>query len=111
MVLMVQTPSYPRVFVVQETGIDVSSAEKHGALVTMLSRYARPSSGEYGHIRDELETTLQSATHEDWLLPVGDPVAIGIASSIFATRTGCLRMLRWERWAGRYVPITVPMVH
>ena len=55
-----------------------------------------------------MKTALKDFDDDDYILPSGDPVAIGIAASIAAKNNrGRVNYLRWDRQTRTYIKITV----
>lgn len=53
-----------------------------------------------------LKQRLQHFTEHDYLLLIGDPVAIGLATAIASQVTcGRVKFLRWDRQEHQYIPI------
>lgn len=50
-------------------------------------------------------SVLQDSSSEDFLLPVGDPVIIGICAHLMAGKNGSLKMLKWEKYIKRYINV------
>jgi len=102
----------PRVFVIQRpayrdratgewiTKFDLSPAEKFGELVDIL-----PSNmfWDAATIVAQAERILIDMTDEDYLLAIGDPVAIA-ACAIIASRHGDVTILKWDKKAQSYQP-------
>ncbi len=60
-----------------------------------------------GPIVHELRKKLRGFSDADYLLAVGDPVAIGIAAAIAADENnGRVAMLKWEREACAYIAVS-----
>lgn len=103
-----------RVFVVQQPAYysterggwvnkyDLSPARTHGELVFLL----RPSNvpkDKLAEMTEHLDKLLEDFCEEDFILPVGDPVAIAAAVMIAGFHTGgVLRILKWDRFSGEY---------
>ncbi len=109
-----------RVFVVQQPAIfdhrkgcfepkyDLSPACVHGELVFLL---------EPGNIfkdrmkkaRETLRRKLEDFTGDDFLLAVGDPVAIALTVMLASERVGdaALKLLKWDRKAKTYEPFAI----
>lgn len=100
-------PHPPTVYVVQDTGVDVSSAKSHGFLRTLAGRYDRELG--YDESASRLRDQLREAGEHDWLLPTGDPALIALASIFFSARVGKLKLLRWDRDTHRYEPVIIPL--
>ena len=56
----------------------------------------------------ELQKKLKDFCDDDYILPIGDPSAIAVAS-IVATKNNCgrFKMLKWDRKAGAYDVIEI----
>ena len=89
------------VFVVQEVpGRNILSAEKFGDLELLLP--------EGSQLVLSTGPTVRRLNHEDYLLLMGDPSAIGIACAIAATQNrGKFKCLKWDRREYKYYPIEV----
>ena len=59
--------------------------------------------GALGHARN----VLRNITAEDYLVLVGDPVIIGICFAVVAELLGRVRVLKWDKFSMRYVPIEI----
>lgn len=94
------------VWVVQEVpGRNLTDARRYGDLELLLPFRQIELDPERASriIRDKLH---QSLGYNDWLLLIGDPVAIGLAAAIFCKMNdGELRMLRWDRETRSYNPV------
>ena len=94
-----------RVFLVQEISnrrIDLSDAEKYGTLVPILND---DKAGIYNTrlIHKQIEESLRDFSDEDYLLCMGDPIAIGIAFHVAArNNNGKVNSLRWDRDEAKY---------
>lgn len=81
--------------------INISPAEAFGECIVMLPPQAAFMSSR--QITQELNKKLADFTHEDCLLPVGDPLIMAAASAIAARRAnGRLNILRWDRQTSSY---------
>lgn len=98
----------PQVFVVQEvlkkdseTGVlkpvhDLSIAEKYGELVFVLPGGSLPIVPD--PIIQSVNQKLKDYTDEDYILPVGDPIGIGLVTAIVARNNyGKVNLLKWNR--------------
>lgn len=57
-----------------------------------------------------MEAKLYRYRECDFILPIGDPAAIGIACALAAKATGgVFRVLKWDRQEGRYYPIKIDL--
>ena len=107
-----------KVFVVQEVfkkegGIakplfNMNPAKKFGQITVML-----PSGGVMLHsipMIKELKQRLKDFCDNDYILPVGDPVAIAVASTIAANNNrGKFKMLKWDRREKLYDVIEIAL--
>lgn len=54
----------------------------------------------------ELKQKLINFSDDDYLLPIGDPVVIGLATTIAArSNRGHVKMLRWDRQTRQYIKV------
>lgn len=105
-VFVVQRPAYrDRATGEWITKFDLSPAEKFGELVDIL-----PSNmfWDAETIVAQAERILNAPTWEfdpdhDFLLAIGDPVAIA-ACAIIASRHGSVTILKWDKKAQSYLP-------
>lgn len=90
------------VFVVQEVpGRNVLSAEAYGRLEVCLQNQQIILSAEMAI--NALKEKLSNFTKDDYLLAIGDPVAIGLATAIAAKASGGkVKFLKWDRHLTRY---------
>lgn len=102
----------PRVYVVQaqtrrnDAGqtipkFDLSDAEDFGELVTLLDGRASPF--KLGPVSDSLSHGLKDIQNQDFLLLVGNPVFIGLATAIASELVDSLRFLVWSGKEQRYI--------
>lgn len=94
-----------RVFVTQATNLDLVKATRFGELVPLIQQsmniIMQPT-----EIINSLHEGLQDYTPEDFILPTGDPVIIGLAFTIAAAYSrGHLRVLKWDRQVNDYYPV------
>ena len=88
-----------KVFVVQDTDRNITPAKEYGELRVMLT-YGDISKG-YSHVLDKLKRMMATVTKDDYLVCIGDPIAIGLAVHVALTFTnGQINILKWdrERW-------------
>lgn len=92
-----------------ETGIwvptvDISPASKYGEVVTIL-----PPGSQFfaaAEMTRLIKQRLSDLDYQpgDWLLPMGSPVIMAVASAIAARRgNGSLKVLVWDRQTSSYV--------
>lgn len=100
----------PRVFVVHNDGTkNLLPALDFGSLEVILddrhhSVYvAQP-------LVDRIKAALRTFTRNDYLLLIGDPVAIAIASAWAVTKNaGEVKVLKWDRQERRYYELQLDM--
>ncbi len=92
----------PKVYVVQDPGShNILPAEKYGEFIILLQK----SDLKRGttHCIQVLQDKLQGITDRDFLLPIGDPIMIGIATYLAVHYgEGRVNILRWFRETYRY---------
>jgi len=109
-VYVVQRPAY---YDRQKKGwvnkFDLAPAEEHGVLVYML----RPGNIFRDRLDDavkSLEEHLADYSEDDFILAVGDPVAIAAASAVASRNTGgFVTVLKFDRHANSYVPYPIKL--
>ena len=95
------------VYVVQEVPkFNVLPARKYGELELMLPPGQITLSA--GPTVNRLKHKLRNFTDMDYLLLIGDPLAIGLAVAIASnTNRGNVRILKWDRQEKQYYPLNV----
>jgi hypothetical protein len=98
----------PKVYVVQEVeGKNISSADIFGEIEVLLNN-KKQITYSAGAVADYLNTKLSSFKETDYLLLIGDPVAIGLAVAIAAKWSGGkMNLLKWDKQSYRYIPVKV----
>jgi hypothetical protein len=83
--------------------MNISSAETYGEVVVLL-----PPGSQF-FAASETTRIIKHRLHEldyqsgDYLLPLGSPTIMAVASAIAARRSnGCLRLLVWDKHSSRY---------
>ena len=91
------------VYVVQESfGKNISPARDYGNIQLLLDR--NDTLGDPDFFIGKLQHKLSNFKKDDFLLLIGDPIAIGIATAIALDKThGTLSVLRWDREHYKYV--------
>lgn len=102
-------PKTPRVFVVQDDGQkNLLPAMKYGSLEVLI---AGRDTALYNTVPlvEELRKKLVDFGPDDYLLLVGDPVAIAICAAICSHRTKAagMKLLKWDRQERTYYPLHV----
>ena len=95
------------VYVVQEVPkFNVLPARKYGELELMLPPGQITLSA--GPTVNRLNHKLREFTDMDYLLLIGDPLAIGLAVAIASNANrGNVRLLKWDRQEKQYYPLNV----
>ena len=97
----------PKVYVTQDTDLDLAKATVYGELVPLLPRKKNITLSPQPVIR-ELRQKLRNFTDADYLLLIGDPVAIILAGMVTAEmNNGRIRTLKWDRLINNYYPVTI----
>ena len=97
------------VYVLQEMGRNIRSAEKFGDLKVCLpdNRQMILSSGP---LTFKLKQELKDFNDKDYLLLIGDPAIIAIAGAIASEMNrGKFKVLRWDRNESRYYDIEIDL--
>ena len=97
------------VFVVQEVrGKNLTPAKEFGTLQLLLSRdqiHLDPKPAI-----NSLHEGLQNFTDEDYLLLIGDPIAIGISVQVAASYNfGRVKVLKWDKEQSNYNDIQLEL--
>lgn len=85
--------------------VNIAPAEQFGEVVTLL-----PAGSQFFAATETIrliKTRLNELDYQqgDYLLPLGNPIIMAVASAIAARRTnGCLNVLVWDRQTSCYVP-------
>ena len=97
----------PVVYVVQETTLNITPAARFGELQVLLPARAQVLITPQPLVR-LLRGQLRGYTEHDYVLPVGDPVAIGAATALAAEPAcGAVRLLKWDRQESRYYQVVL----
>ena len=102
---LVDQASQPRVFVTQETSLDLVKATRFGELVALVPQNLNVVMNSVS-VLNSLYDGLAGYTPNDFLLPTGDPVIIGLAFTVAAEISrGHLRVLKWDRQINDYYSV------
>lgn len=98
-----------KVFVVQEAvDKNITPAQRYGKVEILLPPGQVVFSS--GPTVARLEKGLRNFNeHDDYLLLMGDPVAIGIACAIVSRYVSFIRFLKWDRQEKQYVVVEVQL--
>ena len=101
----------PTVYVVQEHPRgETSAAEAYGNVVTILRRDEEITPRSMYGITKKLTNVLQHYRPNDYLICIGNPVAIGMAFAIAADfGHGVVRVLKWDKKRERYDELLVDL--
>jgi len=84
--------------------MNIAPAQEYGEVVTLL-----PPGSQFFAAKEAVRL-IKHRLHEldysqgDFLLPLGTPVIMAVASAIAARRTnGCLNVLVWDRQTSKYI--------
>ena len=97
------------VYVIQEMGRNIRSAEKFGDLKVLLpdNRQIVLSSGP---ISFKLRQELKTFSDDDYLLLIGDPAIIAVAAAVAANvNNGRFKVLKWDRDDKAYYDIEIDL--
>lgn len=95
------------VYVVMETDLNLVRATRYGELVALLPARTNITMSP-GPVIRILKQKLKTFGDHDFILPIGDPIAIGLAFTMAAeTNRGRFKALKWDRVAGDYYVVSV----
>ena len=97
------------VYILQEMGRNVRSAEKFGDLKVVLpdNRQIVLSSGP---LTFKLQQELKDFNDEDYLLLMGDPAIIAVAGAVVSdVNGGRFKVLKWDRDEKSYYDIEIDL--
>jgi hypothetical protein len=96
------------VYVIQEMqGKNVIPASKYGELSFLLKEGSQVTLSA-GFVTNQLKMKLDKFNDNDYLLLIGDPVAIGIAVAIAAHwNQGKVKLLKWDKQDKQYYPVSI----
>ena len=97
------------VYVLQEMGRNVRSAEKFGELKVLLpdNKQIVLSSGPLTH---KLKKELSTFNDDDYLLLMGDPAIIALAGAIASdVNNRKFKVLKWDRDESKYYDIEIDL--
>lgn len=96
-----------RVFVVQETNLNLVKATRFGELISLLPGTLNITMNPAPVVR-QLKQKLKDFGDQDYILPIGDPIAIGLAFTIATEMNrGKFRALKWDKQGGSYYVVNV----
>jgi hypothetical protein len=87
--------------VVQETDHNLHPAKEFGDLFVVFTRDDLQRGHE--HMIDKLSRVMTKIQPWDFILPIGDPVAIGLAITVALKKTdGKISVLKWNKQRWKY---------
>ncbi len=96
------------VYVVQEVpGKNILPAQKFGTLIPLVSYHIGlfPDTAT-----QEIQRKLHNFSDQDYLLLIGDPVAIGLATGIaLINNKGKAQLLKWDRQQKEYYVVKIQL--
>lgn len=97
-----------KVFIVQENpNVNVLAAGRYGELIALLRPYKQITFSS-GPVVRLMKQKLKDFNDSDFLLAMGDPVAIAIASIVASDiNNGRLKILKWDREHRAYYPVEI----
>lgn len=96
------------VYVIQEQqGKNILPAQKYGEIKVLLPPGMQIGFSA-GQIVKQIDLKLSNFNDKDYLVLIGDPVAIGIAVAVAAKwNQGRVKLLKWDRQEFTYYPVTL----
>lgn len=96
------------VYVTQEpVGKNITPALEYGSL-RVLAPWQVQVQCDPRNIISDMRLELSGARPDDYLLLIGDPVIIGLATALIIEVTGgVIQLLKWDKQEGKYIPITI----
>lgn len=97
-------PYRPVVYLVQQdTRKNFTGALEYGSVEALLEEREELDMFNTRKITEKLRAGLANMTEDDYLIPLGNPVSIGLAFAIAAHVTrGCFKCLKWDNQEMRY---------
>lgn len=99
----------PKVYVTQATPHDLAVASNYGELVVVLKQ-AKDQTFAPQPVLRFLKQELKDFTDDDYLLLVGDPIAMALAVNTAAeANNGRVKLLKWSKKHNCYYPVEVDL--
>lgn len=98
------------VFITQETKLDFSHANEFGDVefITATEFSPQPASIMNRHVVQDVTRAADKFNPDtDYLLVCGDPIVIGLAMNAFLQKEGVIKVLKYKRSHGGYIPHVV----
>lgn len=94
------------VYVVTETDLNLVRATRYGELQALLPARSNITMNPAPVLR-ALKQKLKNFCDHDFILPIGDPIAIGLAFTVAAeANRGRFKALKWDRQIGDYYVVS-----
>ena len=95
--------------------LDISQASKYGEVDYINSRYVYADEIDKTLLPEKVRSRLERATDQfdpdhDFMLIAGDHLQLVFLSALLANRWGEFKVLRYDREAGGYFPVTISVV-
>lgn len=98
-----------KVYVTQATPHDLASATQYGELVTILKQSKDQTFAPQPVFRF-LKQGLKDFSNQDYLLLVGDPIAMALAvNAAGQANNGRVKLLKWSKKHECYTPIEIDL--
>jgi hypothetical protein len=98
-----------RVYVTQESDLNLSKATRFGTLTFLLPKHKHITVSAESALR-ELRSKLINFSDDDFILPLGDPLAIALAIFVAAEMNdGVVNVLKWDNEMKDYYNVSVDM--
>lgn len=98
-----------KVYITQATPHDLTPATKYGEPVTLLQQ-AKDQTFAPQPVLRQLKSKLRDFGAQDYLLLVGDPIAMALAVNVAASmNNGRVKLLKWSKRHEGYFPIEVDL--
>lgn len=98
-----------KVYITQKTNHDLTAAARYGTPTFLLESSHDQTFAPQPVLR-ELNNKLRNFTDNDYILLVGDPVAMALAVNAAAmANQGRVKLLKWSKYHNGYFPIEVDL--
>lgn len=94
----------------QDSRKNFTGALEYGSVEALLDEREELDMFNSRKIIDKLRFGLQRVTEADYIIPMGNPVSIGLAFAIAAELTGgCFNALKWDGQEMRYFVVKIDL--
>jgi hypothetical protein len=99
-----------KVYAIQETpGKNLLAATNYGELEFLLPPKTNLMFATEPAVK-KIRAGLENFAEDDYLLLVGDPISIGIATHYAAKSSGVVNFLKWDNREYKYFPVSVDFI-